>query len=373
MKLAPVALVLAAVATVGGCGQDAISVAPPGGADYNHGKLLTAIDGFVAAGRTAPAFAALVTEVRGLRTGMDETVAEEAERKLAVLALAPMESAMTLAKPLQVDALALTVWPYALGPGLGARTPDGRFDARAEQLLVRAGETPDQYLIRLCGEVIPLECREAVPEYHGAIIGALAIHRFTERARNSISGCLVCASDPAWDEAVARWERLDQTASRLAQTDRNRARPMNWPTAGAASVPWGDGLVATGTVIELELDGDVQIDGELVELRERVTRLAALSALPPTQRAAVRVAPTATWSLLAPLLADAARAGIARLPLIARAPTFPWQTKVYEIPTASRVAVARPTDTIQVVLRALDARVALNAPVNASGAADSHP
>ena len=66
------------------CGQDVVKVSATPGADYNRGAMLVAIDRFVAAGKSAPAFAALAAEVAKLRSGMDDTVAEETERKLLV-------------------------------------------------------------------------------------------------------------------------------------------------------------------------------------------------------------------------------------------------------------------------------------------------
>ena len=58
--------------------------------DYNHGKLIAAIDTFIAAKRTAAAYAELAQKVIALRPGMDATVAEEAELRMIVLALDPM-------------------------------------------------------------------------------------------------------------------------------------------------------------------------------------------------------------------------------------------------------------------------------------------
>src|SRR5690348_12175184 len=111
---------LALLAVVAACGHEPIGVAPPPANDYGHTALDTAVGKFVAAGRTPDAFGALAREVTALRPKMDQAVAQEAERKLLVLALAPMKSNAN--KPIhdQVSALALTVWPTLLAPPIQA-------------------------------------------------------------------------------------------------------------------------------------------------------------------------------------------------------------------------------------------------------------
>ena len=75
------------------CGEEKIEVHQGESADYNHGALLSAVDKFVANGRTPLAYAELSQTSFELRSGMDRTVAKEAELKLMVLALASIEAA----------------------------------------------------------------------------------------------------------------------------------------------------------------------------------------------------------------------------------------------------------------------------------------
>ena len=88
--------------------------------DYNHGKLTTAIDTFIAAKRTATAFAELAQKVIALRPGMDATVAAEAELRMVVLALDPVTAHNSASITDQINALALTVWPTLLAPRIEA-------------------------------------------------------------------------------------------------------------------------------------------------------------------------------------------------------------------------------------------------------------
>src|SRR5690348_11988082 len=90
---------VAAVVAAAGCGRDTIEVSAKGSDDYKHGALVTAVGKFVAAGRTADAYAELAQTVVTLRPHMDRTVAREAELKLVALALHPIQAAQ--AKPIR--------------------------------------------------------------------------------------------------------------------------------------------------------------------------------------------------------------------------------------------------------------------------------
>src|SRR5262249_59054297 len=85
-------------------------------ADYNHSALRGAVDAFVKAERTPEAYTELSRAVIALRSGMDRAVAEEAELKLVVLALGPIQAVKASPMADQVESLALTVWPTLLAP-----------------------------------------------------------------------------------------------------------------------------------------------------------------------------------------------------------------------------------------------------------------
>src|SRR5215470_418055 len=123
------------VGAVTGCGEDRIEVHPGKNADYNHGPLLAAVDKFVAAGRTPEAYAELSRSVLALRPGMDRSVAQEAELKLIVLALAPVQSVRGKSMTEQIDALATTVWPALLVPAIEADDLLTRRDPKADAIL----------------------------------------------------------------------------------------------------------------------------------------------------------------------------------------------------------------------------------------------
>ncbi len=135
------ALVLAA--GLAACQQASISVSTGSGADYHHKELDAAITKFVADGRTPAAFGELARLVHMLRAGMDRSVAEEAERKLIVLALDPVKAVADQPAQAQAQVLATTVWPALLEPAIEADTPLDVHDPKSFELAPHAGEAPD--------------------------------------------------------------------------------------------------------------------------------------------------------------------------------------------------------------------------------------
>jgi hypothetical protein len=346
------ALALAIAACAAGCGQDAIAVGQATAtADYHRGELLAAIDRFVAGGRSAAGFGVLASEVAALRPGMDESVAEEAERRMIVLALDPVEVLADRPLPEQVAALATTVWPFALEPSLADALPTGAAAERALALAVRDGETPADYLVRLCGDALAAECKFAVPELQGAIVRARAVERFTERARLAVQGCAPCAGEKTWPDAVARWETLDRAVAATADTDEQLAKPARWPMAGPGAVPWP----AAAPLVVIEDDGDAVLDGVVLSPTERI---AAFERVRNGGPLGMHLPAAARVDQLEGVLADAARAGYREVVLQVRETAYPWTVRGYRFAAARKRRPGSPwrdSDTVQVVLRAVDA------------------
>ena len=241
------------------CKQTNISVKPAPENDYNHAKLIAAIDAFVAAGRTPAAYGELAKTVANLRPGMDHAVAEEAELKMIVLAYDPVHALQSKPMSDQVDALALTVWPTLLAPRIEADELNSVRDPKAPQMPPKPGEDPHAYLLRLCVGPLATECKHVVPEYQGDVIDALALRRATERVRNAVSECMACTgdtADPGWHSAVLKWEETDRAANEWSNDIDRRADPDNWPIAGAASED-DPGLAEA----ELAPRGDIVVGG----------------------------------------------------------------------------------------------------------------
>lgn len=346
MKLLALVLALAA------CDQEPITVKPTPVDDYNHSKLVAAVDTFIAANRTPPAYAQLAQKLATLRGGMDATVAAEAERRMVVLALAPVAAAKDLPIEDQVAQLALTVWPTLLAPPIEADQLMRVRDPKAAEIPAKPGEDAATYILRLCQGPLATTCKHAVPELQGQIVHALAVRRATERVRISVSECLECSgegADPGWKAAVAGWEQLDRTLADSITDIEAAADPDNWPIAGAASDE--DPQVPEA---ELTMRGDVVVNGHgYGPNQQRIDVLKELRGKGDV--IALHLHPDQTLAQVRAVLADARKSGAQRVGVIAREPVYPYRRRVYWVADGNGLrANLRPTDSLQLLLHAVD-------------------
>jgi len=349
MKAVPFVVLLAA------CGQDPIEVTTKNVSDYNRSALLGAVDKFVTDGRTPDAYRDLAATVAGLRAGMDHSVGEEAELKMLVLALAPVQSVS--AKPMaeQVEELALTVWPTLLGQEITADKVLITRDPRWLEFGPKQGEIARDYLQRLCGGVLAGECKQVVPEYQGAALAAYVTRRATERVRNAISNCVTCDNDPGWREAVRTWESLDRLANGTIHEIETKASPDNWPIAGAAAQSSAEVPDATAIWREAEINatGEVVVGGQRYGATQRIDALRDLRGESATITLHIR--PEVSLAQVKGILADAKKSGANKIAVVARAPHYPWDRKIYWLSDeGSMRASLRPTDSLQLLLHTID-------------------
>jgi len=346
-------MALALVVGVVACGKDKIEVNQNPSDDYKQKELVLAIDKFVKANRTPEAYAELSQTVSALRPSMDRTVGREAELRMIVLALGPVQQLQTKSIRERIDALALTVWPTLLSPPISADTRLVVHDARAPELLPKPGEDPDQYIIRLCGEPLARQCKRVVPERQGEIIEQLAIRRATERVRNAVEDCASCSADqggdPGWKSAVMNWESLDRNATQtLVEVERD-AEPDNWPVSGAAAED-DPGLPEA----QLSTRGDLIVGGRSYgPNQQRIDVLKELRA--DSEVIAIHLHPDTTLAQVRAVLVDAKKAGAKRVAVIAREAFYPYHRKVYWVADGYGLrANLRPTDSLQLLLHAID-------------------
>lgn len=343
------AVVFCAAVVVAACGQDKIEVRPGDATDYNRASVMAAVDAFVAAGRTPAAYATLSQAAFQLRDGMDKTVADETELKLMVLALGPVEALQGKSMAERTEALALTVWPTLLAPAFEVDGLLVKRDASAALMMPNPGEDARAYVVRLCGAQLASECKQVVPEQQGAIVGSIAVRRATERARNAVSACMMCGTDPGWHEAVRSWENIDREASSLIDETQRRADPDNWPVAGSAAE-------ADSQLPEVEFSET----GELIVAGKRhrpAQRIAALrEARCDGTSIALHLRPTTSLAQVRGVLADVKKSGAERVAVVARSPRYPWDRKIYWIADGSGTQTGlRSTDSLQLLLHAVDA------------------
>jgi hypothetical protein len=353
-RSAPLALALALAAggALAACSRDHVEVnRNPEQADYNHGALRAAVDAFVKAERTPDAYADLSRAAINLRSGMDRAVAEEAELKLVVLALAPVQSVNAAPMAEQVDALALTVWPTLLAPPIEADAIATKRDVSSSEVFPKQGEKPGDYLRRLCGGPLAGECKQIVPEYQGHVIAALAARRGLERARNAVAGCMMCSAEPGWHEAVRSWEALDRMANSWIREVQTKAAPGNWPIAGTSSEPH-PGLPEA----EVTATGEIVIGGQRYGAMTRIDALRELRFLHGDDGGiALHLRPELTLAQVRAILTDTRKSGATRIAVVARAPEYPWERRVYWVAEGTGVDTElRPTDSLQLLLHTMD-------------------
>ena len=345
--------VLAVIALLASCKEAEVQVLPSNpSSDYGHTKLLDGVAKFVAAGKTPAAYADLAHLVQTLRPGMDKAVAADAELRMLALALPPVQSVKDQPIEARVTALGTSVWPILLGPKIESDAILSVPDAKAPQYIVQPNEDANSYITRLCGAALNADCKRVVPELQGWAVEAIATRRATERIRNAITECLECTgehADPAWAQSIAAWEALDRAAADHLPAVLRAGDPDNWPVAGNAA----DDDPALPEA-EFTPRGDIVVTGHAYGPNEQ--RVAVLRDLRGNSDAlALHIYPDTRLQEVRAILADARKAGVAQVYVIAREGVYPWRRKAYRVADGSGMRVQlRPTDTLQLLLHAID-------------------
>lgn len=341
------AFVLALVA----CQQDPIEVRRSTTSDYNNGALQAAIAKFVEAKRTPQAYQEMWKTVLVLRPGFDRSTAQQAELSIVVLALVPVAELKTKPMSEQIEALALTVWPILLAEEIEADEILRKRDPKHDEILPTKDETVGAYIQRLCGKLLAADCKQVVPELQGHVIAALATRRGTERARNAVADCMMCAAEPGWKKAVAGWEELDHAVNEWIFETERKGDPANWPIAGAASLP--DPGLPEAEILET---GEIVIGGQRHGGMARTEALRDLRFLHGEDSPiALHIRPDTTLAQLKGTLADVRKSGAKKIAVVARGTYYPWERRIYWLSDTSGVRVGlRQTDTLQLLLHAID-------------------
>lgn len=327
----PLAVGLAAAGLLGCSGKSLETVDQDEPAsDYGQGDLMAAVAEAAKAPTSPQAFRALAVRVEELRPRFNDRVAEIAELQLAFQALGPLTAQLAEPPEAQLAALATTVWPTAL---------------RVEP---EKGETPRQYLERVCSGPLAGECKYVVPEAWPVVMSAKVWRRLKTRARDAYADCFRCQDDPTYAAALETYDRHDTEWQSRARTYGDRAAPSFWPRAGGHAAPWsGAPLLELGTDT-VSLAGEDMGDDEWRRmLRERRGDATVLG---------VHLRPRQEVRTLRAALADAAAAGWHEVALQVRDGSYPWELREYRLATRRKGAPlqVRDVDSIQVLVQALD-------------------
>lgn len=352
--LAPFVFPLAMMFGAAACAQEPVKVQNTATSDYGRDQLNRAVAEFVAAGRSPAAYAAFAKRVHELQPTMDKSVAEEAELKLTVLALAPVQALKELPVTAQAKALATTVWPTAFAPPLRATTQlrNVALDEIKAEVAPLDGESAEVYLQRLCGDPLRKVCRDSVPEHQPALLAAYAINRFSERARSAVNDCLACSTDPSWRASARGWEELETANNTWLKDVERRGLPSNWPVAGPAGQPDGD-LPA----LELSTLGELLVGDQPIipSMRAKAMRALLSSQKGKSKELALHARPEITIARLRELVAELQKAGASAVALVTREPRYPWERRLYRVAVGKgRRVEATGNDTLQVLLRQID-------------------
>jgi hypothetical protein len=344
----PVALWATVLLAQAACAQEPVRVSNTPSSDYGRDQLNQAVATFVASGRSALAYAALSRRTYELLPTMDKTVADEAELKLTILALAPTKAVQARPMAEQVATLATTVWPTGFGEQLRPPSLLRGLVRSTGDLLPQPKETAAAYVLRVCAGPLSQVCRDAVPEHQGALLAAYAVHRFSERARSAISDCLVCSTEPLWRAAAREWEELDTANNAWIRDIERRSAPSNWAVAGSASE---DDLPLPE--VELSALGELLLSDQSVAPAQRPKALREL--LGDGKEIALHARPDTSLAHLRALASELQRAGASTVALVTREPTYPWRRRLYHAALGKgRRVDSHPTDTLQVLLRLVD-------------------
>lgn len=317
-----------------GCERERIDVVDDkeaeAGDDFAQAEVKAAFAKMHEAPRDPKAFRELAVTIDELRPRFNKRVADLAERQLVFAAVGPLSALADEPMADQMAALALTVWPTALN-----HDP-------------KEGETPVQYLERLCGGPLAAECKYMVPEHWPLVLSALVWQRLKVRAREAYAECEMCELDPSYKEMLEKYDRHETKVSGQRRILGEGARRSAWPEAGEHASPWSGAPV-------LNLVSDpVQFAGEEVEsswrkrieVRPEGVVTLGLHMDPKTESRHLRA------------VLDAARAaGYRIVALQARESEFPYPMREYRIAATGGkgpLAEVRAVDTVQVLVRALD-------------------
>ncbi|HTM20928.1 MAG TPA: hypothetical protein VL172_10480 [Kofleriaceae bacterium] len=304
-------------------------------ADYGQSEVLDAVQGMAGQRASADAYRRFYEKVEALRPGFSESVAEVAELHEVFLAAGPLDAAFSLPADQQLDRLATTVWPVALGAQPRPEEPAAAF------------------IERVCGHELQLECKYVVPEYWPLVLGRLVWKKLEDRARDAYRGCASCKADPEYARTLELFhQRSLQMLDRVAML-RDDVHPKSWPHAEDQAQPWSDPPLLERAA----KSGALTLEGQPVPAGQLRARLAKGRGAHTVLGVYLR--PDAQVGALAGIADDAAAAGYQELALLARAPAYPWPRREYRLAVGKsargrHALMVRDSDTVQMLVQALD-------------------
>ena len=154
-------------------------------ADFGRGALIDAVVRFSKTPDSPQAYLAFAARVEELMPIFNRDVRREAQLRLSVLAISPLQAAFDKPHAEQMELFGTTIWPSILG-------------VDAEE-----GETASDYARGLCLRELALDCNDVVPEDWPVIINARVWRELNNRIGVGYDRCRWCQDDPNFDAILA--------------------------------------------------------------------------------------------------------------------------------------------------------------------------
>lgn len=301
-------------------------------ADFGRQALQNAILALSDSPTSEVSYAHFARTVISLKPKFNSKVARDAELRLNIHALAPLQAGFYLPADEQMERFATTVWPTILD-----------FSANKD-------EDARGYVGRLCQAKLAFACRSLVPEYWPEMVNAHVWRTLNSRTLVAYGRCRWCADDEGFLEILSVLKENHLQAEIIAQRATRYGLPESWPKAAGHSEP----LNATLTV-SFENDGLVRVGSD--QPTDGNWRQEIADKKHDAQILGLHFLPSRQVGEFLSVTKDVAKAGYAQVALIVRKREFPYEKRQYVVDSNTRsfarLGVER-TDTLQVLVQALD-------------------
>lgn len=297
-------------------------------------RLATAVSD-AADDRTSPgAYRDLARAVDELEPFGSRRLERRAERALAFGALPRLRARADAPPRERAEALALTVWPAALG------------------VAPEPGESAPRYLERACADELARHCQHTVPRHRALVVSDRVWRRFHSRARAAYRACRECAGEESYERALEDFHRHQSEVSARRAEVGARAHPRRWPQAREDAPPYPEGA----PLLVVDRDGLARWEGERAS-EGRPWREALAEYARPGEILGLHLRPSAGVTLVEAAADAAADAGYRDVALAAVAPEYPHEHRAYLIaasnPERGAPVRARGGDTVQILVQRL--------------------
>jgi hypothetical protein len=331
-------LALAALAVASGCDSSRtpmVAETDDIAADFGRSALIEAVVILSKSPKSPEAFLTFTKRVDELTPFFSRAMKREAELRVCVLAIGPLQANFDAPPVEQMENLGVTVWPAVL------------------QIPVQEGETSSDYVARLCEGELAVECHNVVPEFWPFILNARVWRTLKSRINVAYDRCQWCADDPDFGKILETSRTSHQIVESLAKDARAVGNPRHWPTAGKFASP-----KSSNVALSFAKEGWVTVQNRRPE--DGDWRSALVKVRQDGARISIHVTPEKEVQTLLDVIVEARAAGFKEATLATRKRPFPYELMEYSI-RVDRVSFqdlgVRPSDTVQVLVQALDYRV----------------